>query len=84
MTAKEKKLIKFLETSKQLEIHETVLSKEDVITCLKLIKQAEISDECIIHVKDNWLAINMDSKDLGKAIKTCIDYLTKRSNNYDR
>lgn len=36
----------------------------------------EIPDTDIIFTKDNWLVLNMDSKDLGAAIKSVIDYCT--------
>lgn len=36
----------------------------------------EIPDDMIIFTKDKWLVINMESEDLGKAIKTCMNYLT--------
>ena len=34
-------------------------------------------DQNIIFVKDNWLMLNVESEYLGKAIKHCVDYLTK-------
>ena len=39
----------------------------------------EPHNNAIIFVKDKWLMLNMESQDLGKAIKTCIDYLTKNA-----
>ena len=36
----------------------------------------EIPDDMIIFKKDKWLAINLYSEDLGKAIRTLMDYLT--------
>ena len=36
-------------------------------------------DEVIIYTKDNWLMINMESKDLGRAMKQSVDYLTKNA-----
>lgn len=37
----------------------------------------ELPDNTIIFVNDNWLVLNMESENLGKAIKMCVDYLTK-------
>ena len=39
----------------------------------------EIPDEPIIFTKDKWLVINMESKDLGKVMKICMDCLTKNA-----
>ena len=36
-------------------------------------------DEVIIYVKGNWLMLNMESKDLGRAIKATVDYSTKNA-----
>ena len=38
-----------------------------------------MSKETIIGTKNKWLVINVESKDLGKAIKSCLDYLTKNA-----
>lgn len=38
-----------------------------------------IPKDAIIFTKDKWLVINMESKDLGDAIKGCVDYLTKNA-----
>ncbi len=36
----------------------------------------EIPDTVIIHTKDKWLVLNMESEHLGGAIKSVIDYCT--------
>lgn len=36
-------------------------------------------DEFIMFVKDNWFMLNVEHEDLGKAIKVCVDYLTKNA-----
>ena len=42
----------------------------------------EIPDTDIIFTKDNWLVLNMDSKDLGAAIKSFIDYCTREARGW--
>lgn len=37
----------------------------------------EIIDNPIIYTQGKWLVLNMESEDLGKAIKLCMDFLTK-------
>lgn len=39
----------------------------------------EILDTDIVFTKDKWLVLNMDSKDLGAAIKAVVDYCTKNA-----
>ena len=43
----------------------------------------EVPDEAIISIKDKWLVINTENKDLGRAIKYCMDYLTKDARGAD-
>jgi hypothetical protein len=40
-------------------------------------KMLEVSDTSIIFTKDSWLVLNMESKDLGAAIKSIIDHCTR-------
>lgn len=40
-------------------------------------KLLEIPDDDIIFTKGKWLVLNMESKDLGAAIKSVVDYSTK-------
>ena len=42
----------------------------------KQVTILEIPDDVIMFTKDKWLVINMESEDLGKAIKSCMEYLT--------
>ena len=37
----------------------------------------ELPDDTIIFVNDNWLVLNMESKDLGEAIKRIIEQALK-------
>ena len=43
----------------------------------------ELNDGLIIYTQDKWLVINMESDKLGKAIKTCMEYLTKDAKRSD-
>ena len=42
------------------------------------------NDEFIMFVKDNWFMLNVEHEDLGKAIKACVDYLTKNAQERER
>lgn len=68
---------------KDMKIYITI----DNNTACKFFKLAtnviEVIDNPIIYVQDKWLVLNMESEQLGKAIKTSIDYLTKGSVNDD-
>lgn len=65
------------------------LKRNHIRFCDRLLKmlQEEITDDnairpdnnAIIFVKNNWLMLNMESQDLGKAIKSCVDYLIKNA-----
>ena len=41
----------------------------------------DIPDDMILYVQDKWLVINMESDDIGKAMKSIVDYC-KGGNNY--
>ena len=40
----------------------------------------ETSDDMIIYTKGKWLVLNMESQDLGKAIKMCMKQLNYNAN----
>ena len=74
-----------------LSYAETVLEAFDLINrqkaeieSLQNIKNSNIqnvlesfSNEAILCKKDNWFALNLEHPDLGKALKFCVDCLTK-------
>lgn len=54
----------------------------DYMECFDFKNKAnvlEIPDTDIIYTKDKWLVLNMESEDLGAAIKYTIDYCTKNA-----
>lgn len=59
----------------------SVISHDEKSNALEVIN--DVTEEMAIYTKDNWLVLNMESQDLGKAIKTCIEYLIKNARGED-
>ena len=68
-----KRMLDFIESQeehiKQLEEEDEELNAE--------VEVLKIPCGTIIYTKDKWLVLNMESQDLGRAIKSCVEYLTK-------
>ena len=58
---------------------ETARKRNKKLVSIDKANVLEISDDDIIFTKGKWLVLNMESEDLGGAIKSIIDYCTKNA-----